>query len=260
MRICCIGDVVARDGRTVLQKTLSGIRLNYNVDFFIVNAENSAGGAGLTPAIAEEMRSWGVDCITLGDHAWQRKELRPYLDTHSDFCIRPANYPGGAPGKGWTIIKAGTGIQVGVFNLIGRVFMHAQVDCPFRMADTVCEKELASVAIRVCDFHAEATSEKIAMGTYLNGRASIVFGTHTHVQTADERLLSEGTAVITDVGMTGATSGIIGMDADTAMARFLTGLPNSYKAATGEALLSGIVADIDESTGKALTIERISVR
>lgn len=258
MRICCVGDVVSRDGRSVLQQLLPRLRADHSVDCFIVNAENSAGGAGITPAIAEEMRALGVHCITLGDHTWQRKEARPYLDEQKDFCIRPANYPAGAPGSGWTIIEV-QGIKVGVMNLIGRVFMSANVDCPFKKADEILEEHLADVSIRVCDFHAEATSEKIAMGVHLNGRASVVFGTHTHVQTADERILDKGTAVITDVGMTGSTNGIIGMLTEAAMERFLTSLPNSYQAARGDAMLSGILVDV-AADGKASAIERIALR
>lgn len=258
MRVMCLGDVVARPGRAVLKSLLTDLVSEHDVQLVIANGENASGGTGLDPDTAREIYDAGVDLITLGDHTWRRKQLQSYLDSHSDSCIRPANYPEGAPGCGWLVRELPGGVKLGLMNLIGRVFMNAPLDCPFKKADQLLSEHLSDCNIVVCDFHAEATSEKLAMGRYLDGRVDILFGTHTHVQTADEVILPGGTAYISDLGMCGSAAGVIGMDAETALNRFLTGRPSSYKAAVGAAHINGIVVEFDGSSKNASRIFRIS--
>ncbi len=259
VRVLCIGDVVARDGRDVLQLYLTSQIKRNDFDLIIVNGENSAGGSGITPEIAEEFKSYGVDVVTSGDHVWQHKEFLPYLEKERDFCLRPANFPAETPGRGLVVKTNSTGLKFAVINLMGRVFMNAQVECPFRYADLLlADPILQGCAVIICDIHAEASSEKIALGRYLDGRVSIVFGTHTHVQTADENILPAGTAYITDLGMTGSTAGVIGMETETALKRFLTSRPWSYKAAKGRAAVAGIVVELDRKSGQAHKIERLN--
>lgn len=257
LKILCLGDLVGRPARAALNRCLPELRAAQNLDLVIANAENAAGGVGIDPKTALEIRSAGVDVITLGDHAWQRREIRAFLDKNASWCLRPANYAAGAPGRGWTIAEARGGRRVGVMNLIGRVFMAATLDCPFRGAMELLQGPLADCPVRVCDFHAEATSEKVAMGRFLDGRSSLVFGTHTHVQTADERILLGGTGYITDLGMCGSDGGVIGMDTEAALSRFLTGLPNAHKVAKGHATLHGVICSVDTDTGRAHSIERL---
>jgi 2',3'-cyclic-nucleotide 2'-phosphodiesterase len=194
--------------------------------------------------------------LTLGDHTWQRKEAKPFIEDNQDWCIRPANYPKGAPGKGWTIFEKGP-LKIGIFNLMGRTFINGALDCPFQTADEILSDPLNGTPVRICDKHAEATSEKFAMARHLDGRVSLQVGTHTHVQTADEQILPEGTAYITDLGMSGSPEGVIGMDAEVALARFRTGMPHAYKIAGGAGFVSGVVCEIDSATGKALSISRV---
>jgi metallophosphoesterase (TIGR00282 family) len=257
-RVLCLGDIVARPGRSLLKMTLAGLRQEHQVDLVIANGENSSGGTGIDPSTAADIFNAGVDIITLGDHTWRRREARDYLSRNQDVCIRPANYPDGAPGRGWTTIER-AGVSVGIFNLMGRTFMNVPLECPFRKADELLLGPLADCDIFILDFHAEATSEKIAMGKYLDGRASLVFGTHTHVQTADNEVLSGGTAYISDIGMCGSSAGVIGLDADVAIDRFLTGIPSAYKPAKGEARLHGIVASFNPANGAANSIDKIMV-
>lgn len=256
--ILFFGDIVARPGRRALQRALPELRERYGAKFVVANSENAAGGIGLDKKTASEIQSAGVEILTLGDHAWQKREAQEILNSGTDcWCVRPANYPEGAPGQGWAIHEDNN-CQIGVFSLLGRVFMNIALDCPFRKADELLKGVLRECDIVVCDMHAEASSEKIAMGKYLDGRVSLVVGTHTHIQTADEAILPGGTGYLSDAGMCGVTSGVIGMDAEVALTRFLTGVPKAYKAAKdSEVLLCGCACTIDRTSGKALSIERI---
>ena len=262
VRVLCLGDVVGRYGRDALRRGIPQLRQQLHYDMLIVNGENAAGGLGIDPATADELHAIGVDVLTLGDHTWHKREFREYLDNNSGWCIRPENFTSGSPGRGWIATEVtlahGKKIRVGVMNSIGRVLSPLLLECPFRAADRIVEEHFSDIPIRICDFHAEATSEKIGMGRYLDGRFSLVFGTHTHVQTADEQIMPGGTAFITDLGMTGSTSGVIGMDADVAIKRFLEGLPAAYKLAPDRnCMLCGVLVTIDCNTGKALAIERV---
>lgn len=259
LSILCFGDVVGRTGRVALKLALPEIKARFSADFVVVNGENAAGGTGLDAGTARELFEAGADVLTLGDHVWQKKDLHAVLDRESDRMVRPANYAAGAPGKGWLIVER-HGVKIGVFNIIGRVFMNLLLDCPFSAADTLLAGPLAGCRVIIGDLHAEATSEKIAMGRYLDGRISLLFGTHTHVQTADETILPGGTAYITDLGMSGSADGVIGMDGEVALKRFLTGMPHAYKVAPGDGLLCGIAVQVDLQTGKALEITRIRHR
>jgi metallophosphoesterase (TIGR00282 family) len=258
LSVLCIGDVVGRPGRSICTALLRKTRQELGADLVIVNGENASGGLGIDPESAREFFDAGADIITLGDHAFQRKEARPYLDNHKATCIRPENYPAGAPGSGWTIITI-QGVSIGIVNMMGRVFMNGALDCPFQAIDRVLNGPLSQCKIKILDMHAEATSEKIAMGRYIDGRASLQFGTHTHVQTADEQILPQGLGYITDLGMTGTGAGVIGMDTEAALGRFLSGLPHPYKVAFGPAVLSGIIAKIDTVTGRTIAINRIQI-
>lgn len=255
LTIICLGDVVGRPGRKAVASVLGRIREERAADLCIVNGENASGGIGLDPGGALELQTAGAQIITLGDHTWKIPELRPYLDHNSSTCIRPANYPDGAAGRGWAIWEGPGGCKVGVMNLIGRVFFNTPLDCPFRAADEILAGPLKGCDITVCDFHAEATSEKYGMGRYLDGRVSLVVGTHTHVQTSDAHILPGGTAYITDLGMCGVPESVIGMDSKTAITRFVSGIPSSYKIAKGAARLHGIAATIDIKSGKGISIE-----
>lgn len=259
VRILLLGDVVGRPGRTAVAHRVPELRTSLNLDLVIVNGENSAGGAGIDAKTAGELRDGGVDLITLGDHAWQRRGVGEFLSRAEDYCVRPANYPGDAPGMGWLTHPLPNGGTLGLFNVLGRVFTGALVDCPFDVSDKLLSGPLRECDIVICDIHAEATSEKIALGWYLDGRVSAVVGTHTHVPTADERVLPAGTAYITDLGMCGSSAGVLGMDREVALFRFRTGRPASYKVAKGETELNGVVVAVDASTGKATAIERICV-
>ncbi|MDC0357996.1 YmdB family metallophosphoesterase [Oligoflexia bacterium] len=258
--ILCVGDVVARRGREFLKEQCAFLRNQHQVDLFIANAENASGGTGLEPSSAKELQSAGVDVMTLGDHAWKWREVRGFLDNNSELCIRPANFPPGAPGQGWTVWTSAGGVKVGIMNLLGRTFINANLDCPFRKADELLAGPLSDCDIVVCDCHAEATSEKFALAHYLDGKISLLFGTHTHVATADSQVLPKGTGYITDLGMCGCTEGVLGMDSTVAIERFVTGLPRGYKAAKGACKLNGIIASIERSTGKALKVERVEVQ
>jgi metallophosphoesterase (TIGR00282 family) len=256
MNILCVGDIVAKPGREALVGLLPLLKEEYSLDGVIVNAENSAGGAGISERIAKHIFSVGCDVITLGDHVWDQKGIEEYLAAQSNM-IRPANFPPGTPGNGWCIKELANGRKIGVINLLGRVFMRYNVDCPFRTASSIIEKMREVTPIIFVDMHAEATSEKIAMGHYLNGKVSAVFGTHTHVQTADEKILSNGTAYITDLGMTGPYDSVIGQTKENILQRFLTSMPIKFRCAQEDVQLHGIVVDVDELTGKATKIVRV---
>lgn len=251
-----IGDVVGRPGRAILEERLPRLQQDYKADFVIVNGENSAGGIGITPEIADALLNAGTDVITLGNHAWNKREIYPYLDKQVRI-LRPVNYPPGVPGRGWGVYSC-KGSPVGVVSLQGRVFMEL-VDDPFRAIDAILEDLRRQCKVIFVDFHAEATSEKQTFARYVDGRVSAVVGTHTHVQTADERILPKGTAYLSDVGMTGPIESIIGMRYDSVIARSTTSLPTRFEVAEGDAQICGVVVEVNVSTGKAVGIERLQV-
>jgi len=252
MRILLIGDIVGRPGRRILRELLPGLVEEYRVNFVIANGENSAGGVGITPDTADELFRCGVEAITNGNHIWDKREIYNFLD-QEERIVRPANYPPGAPGRGWTVLRSKTGVKVGVINLSGRVFLDT-LDCPFRAADEILESLAQQTPVILVDFHAEATSEKQAFGWYLDGRVTAVCGTHTHVQTNDGRILPGGTAFITDLGMTGPCDGILGVQRDPVIKKFLTQMPVRFGVADGAIALDAVVLDVDESTGKCRQI------
>ncbi len=258
MRLLLIGDIVGKPGRQIVLRAMPGLRLEERLDFVIANAENAAGGSGLTPAIYQELILAGVDCITLGDHAFRRREIFPILDSESRI-VRPANYPERAPGKEFTVVRARNGTRVAVFTLLGRVFM-SPVDCPFQASDRVLSRIPADVKVVMVDFHAEATSDKQVMGRHLDGRVTAVLGTHTHVPTADECLLPHGTAFQCDVGMTGPHESILGRRIDRVLETTRTFRPTHFEVASEDLRINGAIVDADPVTGRALSIRRITVR
>jgi metallophosphoesterase (TIGR00282 family) len=250
-----VGDVVGKRGREATLELVPALSAEHHVDFVIVNAENAAAGIGITPDIVESLlHRANIQVITLGNHAWGKREIYPTLDSEHRL-LRPANYPPGAPGRGHGVYNSPAGC-VGVIALQGRTFME-QVDDPFRAVDVLLEEMRQKTQVVIIDFHAEATSEKQAFGWYVDGRASAVIGTHTHVQTADERILPNGTAYLTDVGMTGPMDSIIGMRRDIIIPKFLSGLPARFEVSDGEAQLCAVILDIDAASGRAQSIRRI---
>jgi 2',3'-cyclic-nucleotide 2'-phosphodiesterase len=256
-RLLFIGDLVARSGRDLIRRGLAALVAHHQIDLVIANVENAAGGFGITPDIADELTAGGVHVMTGGNHTWDKKEIFPYFATQPRL-IRPANLPVGAPGRGVYVARTGRGTPVAVINLMGRVFMTA-IDDPFRVVLDEIEAIRQEALIVLVDFHAEATSEKVAMGWHLDGRVTAMVGTHTHVQTADERLLPRGTAYITDVGMTGPHDSVIGVDRVAILQRFLTALPQRFESATENPRLNAVLVDADETTGRATAIERVSL-
>ncbi len=256
-RLLFIGDIVGKPGRELVRRGLPALVAHHEIDLVIVNGENSAAGFGITPDIADDLLEHGAHVITGGNHSWDKKEIVPYL-AHQPRLLRPANFPAGTPGHGRVVVGAGNGVKVAVINLIGRVFMTA-LDDPFAVALTELAAVREEAAIVFVDFHAEATSEKVAMGWHLDGRVTAVVGTHTHVQTADSRVLPQGTAYITDVGMTGPHDSVIGVDRRAVLARFLTGLPQRFETSTENPRLHGVVITADEATGRAIAIDRLSL-
>ncbi|NYE57075.1 MULTISPECIES: TIGR00282 family metallophosphoesterase [Carboxydothermus] len=252
MNILILGDIVGRVGRRGVKEVIPRILEKHMVDFIIANGENAAGGNGLTPEIAQELFAAGINVLTMGNHTWDKKEIFTIINDEARI-IRPANYPPGTPGQGYGIFRV-NGKNVAVVNLMGRVFM-AELDCPFRKMDEIL-LELQDVDYIIVDFHAEATSEKIALGWYLDGRVSLVFGTHTHVPTADERILPGGTAYITDVGMSGPLNSVIGVKTNLVLQKFLTQMPQRFESASGPYIVSGILVSLTED-GKAENITRI---
>jgi metallophosphoesterase (TIGR00282 family) len=261
MNLLFIGDVFGRPGRQILKNKLPELKHRYQADVCIVNAENASGGSGLLPEAADEILNAGADALTLGNHTWSKKDIQKVFEK-SDRVIRPANYlahsANPTPGKGTCIVEA-AGKRIGVMNLLGRVFM-GSVDCPFQCADQRISDFGDDVDYIFLDFHAEATSEKIAMGWYLDGRVAAVVGTHTHVATADNRVLPGGTAYMTDVGMTGPHESVIGVKTESALHRFLTGRPARFEPAKGDVQLHGVHIVLDPNTGLAKSIERIDER
>src|SRR5215510_981626 len=247
MRILFIGDIVGRPGRQLVKTGLAALISRYSVDLVIANAENAAAGAGITREIGDELLDAGVDVMTSGNHVWDKKEAFSYIGAEARL-LRPANYPAGAPGNGSYLARTRDGVSVGVVNVMGRVFM-LQIDDPFAVVLREIEALRQRTRIVFVDFHAEATSEKIAMGWHLDGKVTAIVGTHTHVQTADERILPKGTAYLTDVGMTGPHDSIIGVDIEPALNRFLTALPQKFETASGNPRLHAVLVDADEQTG-----------
>jgi len=252
MNILFIGDIFASPGRRILAEQLPRIVADEQIDLTLANAENAAGGFGITPLVAEELFAAGIDVLTSGNHIWDKREILDYLSMQPRL-LRPANYPDGLPGQGLVIASSINGIACAVINLQGRTHM-PPTDCPFRKADEILAALDPAVRVRIVDFHAEATSEKAAMGWYLDGRVSAVLGTHTHVATADARILPQGTAYQTDVGMTGPHESIIGVDREVVLRRFLTGVPVRMEAAKRGAELHAVIIDVDEQTGRARRI------
>jgi hypothetical protein len=251
-----IGDVVARPGRIAVLERIQDLREQHAVDFAVMNAENVAGGFSITPPLAEQLFAAGIDVMTSGNHIYDKREVIPYIERQPRL-LRPANYPPGSPGKGmWT--GEVRGVKIAVINLIGRVFMQP-TDDPFRAAEELLRELSPEVKVRLVDMHAEATSEKGAMGWFLDGRVSAVVGTHTHVQTADERILSQGTAYLTDIGMTGSYSGVIGMNREDVIARFTSPIYKRAEHSAGDVRICAALIDIDESTGRAREISRLSL-
>ncbi len=254
MKVLVIGDIVGSPGRNAIKALVPVIKKEEGVDFVIANAENAAGGSGVTPQLAEELFGYGVDVMTTGDHIWNRREVFEYLDK-TPTLLRPANYPKGVPGFGSCLVDKKS-VKVGVINLAGRVFMDT-IECPFRIVREEIENMKGVPKIIFVDIHAEATSEKVALSWYLDGMVSCVFGTHTHIQTADERILPKGTAYITDLGMTGPYDSVIGRRVDQILSRFITQLPTRFEMAENNVKLCGAVVEVDEKTGRALSIKRI---
>jgi metallophosphoesterase (TIGR00282 family) len=257
MNILFIGDIFASTGRSIVAEHLAGLVREHQVDLVIANGENSAGGFGITPLIAEELLALGIDVLTGGNHSFDKREIYDYLDRQPRL-LRPANYPNELPGRGVYTSVTKTGVPYAIFNLQGRSAM-ANIDCPFRKADDLLAAIEPGIKVRFVDFHAELTSEKVAMGWYLDGRVSAVIGTHTHIPTADSRILPGATAYQTDAGMTGPYRSVIGVDKDIVLRRFLTGLGGRMEPAKEGAELHGVLVAVDETTGNARTIDRVCV-
>ena len=257
MRILFIGDIVGKSGRHAISGLLGKIKDVHRIDLVVANAENASAGFGITTKVIEELLDNGIDLLTSGNHIWDKKEIIAGFDNEK-YLLRPANYPPGNPGTGSAIVQTLSGEKVGVLNVLGRVFMNS-VDCPFRTAIEEVTNLKAQTNVILVDIHAEATSEKMAMGWFLDGKVSAVIGTHTHIQTADERILPEGTAYITDAGMTGAMDSVIGMKKENMIERFLTQRPKKFKVAKGDIKLSGVIIDVEADTGKSNSIQRLTM-
>jgi 2',3'-cyclic-nucleotide 2'-phosphodiesterase len=259
IRILCLGDVVGRPGRQILHQKLPALIREKTVDLVIANAENIAGGSGITTNLFHKVRSYGVDVVTLGDHIYRKADIVATLQT-SERVVRPANLASAAAGRRFTVVQTNTGVPVGVFSLMGRIYMNLPADDPFAAADWVLGEMPANVRVCVCDMHAEATSEKVAMGHWLDGRCSMIVGTHTHIPTADARVLPGGSAVITDLGMCGPYDSVLGRRKDRVLKHMTTNMPFPFEIATGDVRLCGAIAEIDEQTGRALSMERVEIR
>jgi len=255
MNILFIGDIVGSPGREAIKNLLPQLKKEYSLEFVIANAENAAGGSGITPRIAQELFDSGISVITSGDHIWKKREIFEIIN-QEDRILRPVNFPAGAPGQGEGLFRTDSGIKVGVINVQGRVFMEA-LECPFKSTAKAIEILSKDTPIIIIDMHAEATSEKVALGWYVDGKVSAVLWTHTHIQTADERILPGGSAYITDVGMTGPYDSVIGRRIEDVLERFISCVPTRFEVARENVWLHGAVLDIDEQTGKARSIARI---
>ena len=257
MNILFVGDIVGKPGRDLVRRGLPALIERYQLDLVIANAENAAGGFGITREVGDVLLDTGIDVLTSGNHIWDKKEAIEYIGAEPRL-LRPANYPAGVPGNGAFLARADKGRPVGVINLMGRVFM-LNIDDPFAVVLREIEAIRGRTRVIIVDFHAEATSEKIAMGWYLDGKVTAVIGTHTHVQTADNQILPAGTAYITDVGMTGPHDSIIGVEKEAALGRFLNAMPVRFETATGNPRLNAVLLTCDEETGKASALERVSL-
>lgn len=257
MRVLLIGDIVGEPGRKAIFRHLDRLREEMRLDLVIGNAENAAGGFGITGPVMRELFSLGLDVLTTGNHVWDKRDAIDLIKTEKRL-IRPANYPAGTPGQGSGVFTTEKGERVGVVQVMGRVFMHA-LDCPFAAAEKEVKKLRRETPCVIVDMHGEATSEKIAMGWHLDGLASAVIGTHTHVQTADSRILPEGTGYLTDAGMTGPMNGVIGMKKELVLSRFLTAMPRRFAVASGPAVFAGVMTDLDTETGRCKQIERVYI-
>ena len=258
MRILMVGDVVGRPGRYFFMEQTPELRQQKNIDMVVVNGENAAHGKGLTPNIFEELTGGGADVVTTGNHIWDNPKVMEIIDTEP-FLLRPANYPEDTPGKGFCIYPVGKK-KIGVINMAGRVFMQPPMDDPFRLGDKILKFMEKNCDVILVDFHAEATSEKLAFANYFDGRVTAVVGTHTHIQTADEKILPKGTAYISDLGMVGAENSILGMAVEPVVKRFLTGRPSRFDVAEGAAIYCALLIDIDNKTNKAVKVKRIFIK
>jgi len=258
MRLLIIGDIVGRPGKHVCSQVIPLLVRERSIDFVIANAENAAAGSGLTAPMFAKLRHYGVDVCTLGDHVYKRHETIALLES-SDRVVRPANLPPEAVGRELVIATARNGARVAVFTVLGRTFMNVRADCPFHAADRLLRTLPPDVTVTVCDVHAETTSEKVALGWYLDGRVTAVVGTHTHIQTADERILPRGTAYITDLGMTGPYDSVLGRDRHAVVRSLVTGVPHPYAVATDDVRLCGVLVEVDATTGRATSIERLNI-
>jgi len=259
MNLLLIGDIVGDPGRRIVSQHLHVLRHEYRIDVAVGNAENAAGGFGVTPKLAEELFAMGFDVLTSGNHIWDKKDIIDYIRDHPRL-LRPANYPDGTPGQGRVVVSARSGEKVGIVHLMGRVYMPGSLDCPFRVGRREIEKVRSETRTILVDMHGEATSEKSAIAWYLDGEVSAVVGTHTHVQTADERILPKGTAFLTDVGMAGPADSVIGVKKEEAVVKFLTQMPRKFETASGPAILCGVVVEVDAASGRATAIQRIRIR
>jgi metallophosphoesterase (TIGR00282 family) len=256
VRCLVIGDIIGRPGREATYRLVPALRTELDLDMVVANGENIAAGAGLTPRLADELLAGGIDVVTSGNHIWDKREIYDYLDTDRP-VLRPLNYPDAAPGRGWTVHLTDAGVEVAIINAMGRVFMN-QLDSPFMKLDALLDEAAEPLPpVRIVDFHCEVTSEKNAMGWYLDGRVSAVVGTHTHVPTADARLLPKGTAYISDIGMTGPRDSIIGMKIETVMPRFTHHLPTRFEVAEGPVTFNAVVIEAEVATGRATGIEQV---
>jgi 2',3'-cyclic-nucleotide 2'-phosphodiesterase len=259
LRILCLGDIVGRPGRQVVHQRLPQLVRQHGVDLVIANAENIAGGSGITANLFHKIRAYGVDVVTLGDHVYKKADIIPTLQS-SERILRPANLAASAAGRPFTVVTTNSGVAVGVFCLLGRIFMNLPSDDPFAAADRVLQQLPRNVRVCVCDIHAEASSEKVAMGHHLDGRCSLIFGTHTHIPTADAKILPGGSAFISDVGMCGPYDSVLGRRKDRVIKFMTTNMPQPFDVATGDVRLCGVLAEIDPETGRAISVERIEAQ
>src|SRR5688500_3221493 len=259
LRILCLGDIVGRPGRQVVHQKLPGVIRDRQVDLVIANAENIAGGSGITQNLFNKIRSYGIDVVTLGDHIYKKTDIVPTLQA-SERIVRPANLSQHAAGRPFTCVQTNSGVSVCVFSILGRIYMNLPADDPFAAADRVLDQMPANVRVAVCDFHAEASSEKVAMGHWLDGRVSVVFGTHTHVPTADAKILPGGSAFISDLGMGGPCDSVLGRRKDRVLKYMTTNMPVPFDVATGDVRMCGLLAEVDPETGRALSCERVEVK
>ena len=258
MKFLIVGDVVAKPGRAVLMECLERVQDEYEIDATIVNIENAAAGFGITRMLVDQFNEMNIDVMTSGNHIWDKREVLDFIDDTPNL-LRPHNYPEGTPGSGWGVYTSRSGVRFGVLNMMGQAFMHPPLDSPFVCVDQTLAQKPDDVSIVIVDYHAETTSEKVGLGWYLDGRVSVVVGTHTHIPTADERILPEGTAYVTDLGMTGCYDSVIGSDVKMVLQRMVHKLPARLEPAKGKGSLCGVVVEVDPGNGQARSIERIRI-